>query len=251
MSQPLKASYHAYLNEQVLAPFYLQRTRQLQTLSIEALLSRKNPYLLRAKNLQIAGELVKSAVDAFLSSQEETIFGNLMEGFAIFVAQELHGGKKSTYRSVDLEFERDGTYFIVGIKSGIHWGNSDQINAMRRNFAAARAALIEQGVSLPIVAVNGCIYGRDANPLKLSAATSDTYYRYAGQDFWYFLSEDEEFYQSIIQPIGEAALERDQAFQTLYAARVNELTIAFSQRFVNLDGQIDWQKLLAHVSQRR
>lgn len=215
------------------------------------LLGRKNPYLLRAKNLQIAGELVKSAVDAFLSSQEETIFGNLMEGFAIFVAQELYGGKKSTYRSVDLEFERHETYFIVGIKSGIHWGNADQINAMRRNFAAARVALIEQGVSLPIVAVNGCIYGRDANPLKKSAITGDTYYRYAGQDFWQFLSGDDEFYQSIVQPIGAAAFERDQAFQALYAARVNELTVAFSQQFVTVNGQIDWQKLVAHVSQRR
>ncbi|XWX04235.1 PmeII family type II restriction endonuclease [Aggregatilineales bacterium SYSU G02658] len=253
MSEPLRASFQAYLSDHVVSSFYARRLKKLQDLSIEMLVSRKNPYLFRAKNLQIAGDLVKSAVDAFLSSQEETIFGSLMEGFAVFVAQEMYGGKKSSYPSVDLEFERLGNYFIVGIKSGIYWGNSDQINAMRRNFRTARYDLIERGIQLPIVAVNGCIYGRDANPLK-SAATSDnvddTYYRYAGQDFWYFLTGDDDFYQKIVEPIGEKAHERDRAFQTLYAAKVNEMTILFSRRFVTPSGDLDWHKLVAYVSGR-
>jgi hypothetical protein len=252
MNRPLHDRYNTYLSEHVLYPFYARRTQQLQGLSVDNLLKRKNPYLLRAKNLQIAGDLVKTAVDAFLSSQEETIFGHLMEGFAIFVAQDRYNGKKSKFRSIDLEFERSGTYFIISIKSGIYWGNSDQINTLRRNFVAARSTLIEQGVKLPIVAVNGCIYGRDANSAKSksSEAVDDAYYRYADQDFWAFLSDDDDFYKKIIEPIGAAAYLRDQAFQAIYATRVNEMTIEFSQKFV-VDGQIDWQKILEHVSKRR
>lgn len=83
-------------------------------------MKRKNPYLFKAKNLELASDLVKSIVDAFLSSQEETTFGNLMEGFAIFVSETKYGGFKSKFKSVDLEFERDGMYYIVGIKSGIN-----------------------------------------------------------------------------------------------------------------------------------
>jgi site-specific DNA-methyltransferase (cytosine-N4-specific) len=55
------------------------------------------------------------------SLQEEGIFGNLMEGFAIYVSKILHNGFKSELKSVDLEFERDDVYYIVGIKSGTNW----------------------------------------------------------------------------------------------------------------------------------
>jgi hypothetical protein len=202
--------------------------------------------------MQIAGELVRSAVEAFLSAQEETIFGNLMEGFAVFIVQHQYRGKKSSYRNVDLEFERDGTYFIVGIKSGVHWGNFDQINAMRRNFAAARVSLVEQGMSLPVVAVNGCIYGRDARFYGKSDVASerdDSYYKYAGQSFWEFLTGDDALYHEIIEPIGKAAYERDRNFQALYTARVNQMTIEFGQKFVH-EGQINWRALVDHVSKR-
>lgn len=109
---------------------------------------------------------MKSIVDAFLSSQEETIFGNLLEGFAIHVYKILYGGIKSELKSVDLEFKCKGVYHIVSIKSGTRWGNSDQVNKMRDNFKIARAALKERGVRKEIVAVNGCICGRDRVPLQ-------------------------------------------------------------------------------------
>ena len=82
----LYPQWHAFLAENVVAPFYLKRLEALQSLKLETVLKRKNPYLFKAKNLELAGDLAKSIVDAFLSSQEETVFGNLLEGFAIHVA---------------------------------------------------------------------------------------------------------------------------------------------------------------------
>lgn len=52
------------------------------------------------------------------------MFGNLLETFAIYVSSVVDGGKKSTLKSVDLEFSRNDIYYIVGIKSGTNWGNS-------------------------------------------------------------------------------------------------------------------------------
>lgn len=66
-----------------------------------------------------------------------------MEGFAIHISETLYGGFKSKLNSVDLEFEREGKYYIVGIKSGTNWGNSDQINRMKDNFKRAKIKLRE------------------------------------------------------------------------------------------------------------
>jgi hypothetical protein len=168
--------YHHYLREHVMTPFYVKRLETLHKLKLHDVLKRKNPYLFKAKNVELAGDLSKGIVDAYLSSQEETLFGNLLEGFAIYVSHNLYGGFKSTRKSLDLEFTRGETYYIVGIKSGIYWGNSDQINTLKSNFKRAREELRSEGVKSQIVAVNGCIYGKDANPLKIDADEDKNYH---------------------------------------------------------------------------
>jgi site-specific DNA-methyltransferase (cytosine-N4-specific) len=242
--------YYDYLAEHVITPFYENRLNNLKQLNLHGVLRRKNPYLFKAKNIEVAGELVKSIVDAFLSSQEETIFGNLLEGFAIYVSKSLHDGFKSELKSVDLEFVRDGAYHIVGIKSGVNWGNSDQVNKMRDNFKVARDILRERGITNEIVAVNGCIYGKDNVPFKKHKDAERQYYKYAGQEFWYFISDDDQLYQEIIKPIDREARQKDEEFKKAYAAKVNEMTIDFTKDFMTRDHQIDWVGLVDYVSGR-
>ena len=243
-------AYHAYLAEHVITPFYQVRLNNLTGLRLTSVLKRKNPYLFKAKNIELAGDLVKSIVDAFLSSQEETIFGNLLEGFAIHVSKTLYGGFKSNLKSVDLEFEREGVYYIVGIKSGTNWGNSDQINRLRDNFKLAKSLLRERGIKNDVVAVNGCIYGKDRIPLKLHTDPEKQYYKYAGQEFWRFISDDDTLYREMIVPIDKEARQKDEAFKKAYAAKVNEMTQQFTAEFMTADNQIDWIKLVDFVSKR-
>ncbi len=242
--------FHAYLAEHVIEPFYEVRLNNLNSLQLKSILKRKNPYLFKAKNIELAGDLVKSIVDAFLSSQEETIFGNLLEGFAIHVAKTLYEGFKSELKSVDLEFRRSKSYHIIGIKSGIHWGNSDQINKMRDNFKLAREVLRKRGIKDEIVAVNGCIYGKDRVPFKTHSDADKQYYKYAGQEFWQFLSGDDELYREIIAPIDREARQKDDIFKKSYNAKVNEMTQEFLANFMTSDSQIDWLKLIDFVSRR-
>lgn len=241
--------HYKYLAEHVITPFYESRLNNLNSLHLASVLRRKNPYLFKAKNIELAGDLVKSIVDAFLSSQEETIFGNLLEGFAVHVSQTLYGGFKSELKSVDLEFERGGAYYIVGIKSGTNWGNSDQVNKMRDNFKLAKELLRQRGVKREIVAVNGCIYGKDRVPLKRHADPDKQYYKYAGQDFWRFISEDDNLYREIIRPIDKEARRKDETFRKAYAAKVNEMTQDFITHFTT-GGQVDWVRLIDFVSKR-
>jgi site-specific DNA-methyltransferase (cytosine-N4-specific) len=243
--------YYKFLAENVVTPFYYERLMYLRcVMTLRHVLGSKNPYLLKAKNITSPDELVRSIVDAFLFSQEETMFGNRPETFAIYVSSKLYGGFKSELPSVDLEFVRDGVYYIVGIKSGISWGNSDQVNRMKDNFKAAREYFRERGETREVVAVNGCIYGKDGKPLKENADPDKTYYKYAGQDFWNFISGDDEMYREIIKPIDEEARARDEAYKKAYDGKVNGMVKEFGNIFLDDEGQINWVKLVDYVSRR-
>lgn len=221
--------YFDYLAENVIAPFYNKRLEGLNSLKLTTVLKRKNPYLFKAKNIEFAGDLVKSIIDAFLSSQEETIFGNLLEGFAIYISEVQDGGFKSDLKSIDLEFERNNIYYIVGIKSGTNWGNADQISKMKDNFRLAKEVLRTRGIENEIVAVNGCMYGKGSNSLKNKKKLKDgqivdeepdkVYYKYAGQDFWYFLSQDDNLYREIIAPLDQEARQKDEVFKLAYTCQ--------------------------------
>ena len=110
--------------------FHRRRLKSLEDLKLKTVLKRKNPYLFRAKNIVTASELVKGILDAHLSSQEETIFGDFLEDLAIFICGHVYHGRKSAAEGIDLEFAKDGTLHIVAIKSGPNWGNSSQIKRM-------------------------------------------------------------------------------------------------------------------------
>ncbi len=241
--------YHDYLIQHVLTPFYDKRFEKLSKLKLKDVIKRKNPYLFKAKNIERGQDFVDSIITAFLSSQEETIFGNLLEGFAIHISESLYGGFKSKLNSIDLEFQRDENYYIVGIKSGTNWGNADQINKMKDNFKKARYSLKTQGITSNIIAVNGCMYGKDNNPFKEDIDSDKTYFKYAGQEFWEFISEDANLYQEIIVPIGEEAKRKDELFKSNLDAKVNEMTFEFMQYFT-INGRIDWIKLVDYVSKK-
>jgi hypothetical protein len=120
---------------------------------------------------------------------------------------------------------------------------------MRNNFKVDRAILRERGVTNEIVAVNGCIYGRDGSPFKKHEDAEKAYYKYAGQDFWQFVSGDDDLYREIITPIDQEAREKDEAFKDAYAAKVNEMTQDFMGNFMT-ENRIDWLKLIDFVSKR-
>lgn len=210
----------------------------MRNLELKQILKRKNPYLFRAKNILIASDLIRLLLEAHLSSQEETLFGEFLEGLAIHVCNKTFAGRKSSFPSIDLEFSKEGVYYIVSIKSGPNWGNADQIRKMRENFREA-ADKIRQLDGIEVVAINGCCYGQDANPNK------GDYWKLCGQAFWTFISNGEqELYKQIIELLGFEARERNEAFQQAYAEIINSFTAEFVSDFCNEHGAINWDKLI-------
>jgi hypothetical protein len=216
---------------------------------LKDVLRRKNPYLFKAKNVLSAEMLVRALLDAYLSSQEETLFGNFMEGVAIFVCHQVFGGVRvlpTELTGVDLQFERDYRLYIVEIKSGPHWGNSSQINRMKQNFVAAKKLLETRFPDKPIIAVNGCMYGKEANPNR----SDGTYLKLCGQEFWSLISDNETLYIDLIEPLGHLAKQKNEAFDQQYASIVNRFTGQFISEFCHDSGMIDWENLVRWSSQR-
>lgn len=225
--------------------FHDKRLEALDNLKLSNLLRRKNPYLFRSKNLVAVSDLIKSLLDAHLSSQEETLFGDFLEGLAIYVAEQVHNGYKSSATGIDLEFVKDGARYIVSIKSGPNWGNSSQIARMKENFNTVAIVIRQGNPATNVVAVNGCCYGRNANPDR------GGYFKYCGQQFWELISDDSDFYTRIIEPLGHQAKQRNDDFADNYGAVVNRLSLEFSKTFCVQSGAIDWNKLVAFGSSKR
>lgn len=95
--------------------FHVNRIEKLKRLQLKRVLKRKNPYLFKAKNVLTPHQIVEQFLSAHLSSQEETLFGEFLEGLAIFICERVYGGKKSSAEGIDLEFEKSGVKFIVSI----------------------------------------------------------------------------------------------------------------------------------------
>ena len=225
--------------------FHEKRLKSLDNLKLSDVLKRKNPYLFKAKNTITSEQIIRGIVDAHISSNEETIFGDWLEGLAIFVNQKVYNGWKSGINGIDLEFDKDNTRYIVNIKSSKNWANSSQIPKMISQFSSAKKTLRTSNSKLNIVAVNGCCYGKDNNPDK------GEYYKYCGQEFWTFISGNENLYLDIIEPLGHNATERNKEYQILYSQMINKFTVQFLNEFCKENGKVDWEKLVVFNSGMR
>jgi hypothetical protein len=223
--------------------FHQKRITCLEELKLSQVLKRKNPYLFKAKHILTAEKIVKTLVDAHISSNEETIFGDWLEGLAIFINKNIYGGWKSGIPGIDLEFNKDKIRYIVNIKSGPNWGNKSQKEKMIIEFGDAKKTLSTSGSKLNVVAINGCCYGRDSKPHKFPKKGGD-YFKYCGQDFWEFISGNPNLYIEIIDPLGHKAKERNEDFVKAYSQMINKFTKQFINEFCKQDGSIDWEKIV-------
>jgi hypothetical protein len=228
--------------EQNIGTFHQKRIQSLDGLKLSQVLKRKNPYLFKAKCVLTAEQIVRGIVDAHISSNEETIFGDWLEGLAIFINGRVYGGVKSGIKGIDLEFDKNGLRNIVTIKSGPNWGNSSQISKMVLDFKTAKKTLRTSNSQININAVNGCCYGRDNKPDK------GDYFKYCGQRFWEFISGESDLYTEIIEPIGYKARERNDEFVKSYSIMINKFTREFANIFCKETGEIDWKKIVDYNS---
>lgn len=231
--------------EENIGTFHQKRIERLNKLKLKTVLKKKNPYLFKAKHLLTANEIVQGIADAYISSGEETLFGDWLEGLAIFINHKVYGGWKSGIPNIDLEFDKHNARYIVNIKSGPNWGNSSQISKMKSDFKTAQRTLRTSNSNLVVVSINGCCYGIDNHPDK------GDYFKYCGQEFWEFISGNGDLYTGIIEPLGHKSKERNDEFMESYSNMINKFTRDFIKDFCKPNGEIDWIKLVEFNSGKK
>jgi hypothetical protein len=225
-----------YVNENVV-DFHKHRIKSLEGLKLEKLLN-KNPYLFKAKNITTAGQLISGLLEAFLSSSEEKLFGDFLEGLAVFVAEMTCDGHKSSAPGVDLEFLNNGVHYIVSIKSGPNWGNSSQQDKLEQDLKNAVTRVKQSKHGSNVQPVLGICYG------KTKTSYLRGYMKVVGQNFWYLISENQHLYTDIIEPVGYRAKEHNDAFLDEKDRMTNRFTKQFIDRFCDESGTINWVKLV-------
>lgn len=226
-----------------ISDFHEHRLAAIQTLSLHKLLE-KNPYLFKAKNINKAHELIESAMEAFLSSSEEKMFGDFLEGLAIFIAGKTIGGHKSASQGVDLEFEKGKTYYLITIKSGPNWGNSSQHKKLVDDLRDAEKRLKQSKHISNVQSVLGICYGKTKTIFH-----KDGYLKIVGQNFWSFISDNKDLYIDIIEPIGYRAKEHNDQYNKERDGITNKLVKLFIEKFCDENGIINWIKVVKSNSE--
>lgn len=218
--------------------FYKSLIVKINDLDIKKVMKRKNPYLYRAKAMENASEIVESVLSAFVSSSEETIFGNcFFEPIAIAAS----GGNKALAEGIDIMIQnkKSNTIYAIAVKSGPSVFNSDSKKRQEENFMAA--AKLAQQAKARYEAYIGYCYGKKKTN---SRGKVKLYQELAGKKFWAELTGDEDFYIKIIGFMGTLPEQYVSSYKESYNKAFNRLVREFSNDFCKKDGSIDWEKLV-------
>lgn len=232
--------------EDNIGDFHKRRLDKVRAIQLKDVLKSKNPYLFKAKNVTKANEIIESILNAYISSSEEGVFGGWLERLAIFINDSVFHGRKAGISGIDLDFDKDGKRYLVAIKSGPNWGNGGEVEKLIDQFNTARKRLSTSGAIVNVVCVNGCCYGKTREKYEYKA--NGNYYKFCGQRFWELISGDKHLYTELIIPLGHEAEEKNFEFKESYGSLVNRLTKEFLEDFCNLDGSINWNKLIVFNS---
>ncbi len=224
--------------EENIGKFHAARIEKLKSLKLDSLLKRKNPYLYKAKDLNTPQAVVESLASAFISSAEESMFGDWLEGLAIFVAGVVYNGYKSTAEGIDLELDKDGIHYLISIKSGPNWSNSSSLKKLKENFNKAKRIYRTSGNKNACEAIEGCCYGKDNVPQK------ETHQKLCGARFWEFISDIENLYIDIIEPLGTNATEKNHIYKAEYDRMITRFTQDFASKYCDKQGNILWDEIV-------
>jgi len=106
------------MNEKA-AEFRQCRIKSLESVTLERLLDKNLPLLLRAKKGSPASRLVEGLLDNFLSLPEERFLEDLLRDLAVSIMNKTHGGHRSPTADADLEFISDGINHIISAEPDI------------------------------------------------------------------------------------------------------------------------------------
>ena len=235
-SRKLEALIKKCLND-----FHERRIEKLKKLRLRQVLRRKNPYLFKALGTEQAAEIVKRILEAYASSSDETIFGNV---YFEQIATNLPNVTVSTGKGCDLVLEENKVVHVYALKSGPNPFNSSAKERQNTEFLELKSRLMKlQKQFDPVLAY---AYGRR----NKSSSGKFIYRQSSGQAFWKEVTGDDDFYLKLIRLMRDEPLKKVEKYKSDWDATINKFTKEFTEDFCLPDGHIDWEKLTQFVSAR-
>jgi len=219
--------------------FYRRRIQALDSLDLDRVLSRKNPYLFRANGIANAPDMINEILSAHVSSSDEGIFG---EEFFEPICQAVSGAQTAAAKGVDFVIETPAAFEAIALKSGPNVFNSAQVSKQNQQFEEIQRSLRATLRSLrkEFIPVMGCGYGRVASaPTK-----SRKYHKLAGQAFWEHLTCDSEFHLKLVRLMRDDPDRHRPIFKEASDRAVNRFVGQFTSRFCDDSGNIMWERLV-------
>ncbi len=215
--------------------FYDRRIAKLSTLDLKKTLRRKNPYLFRAVGLLDANEVIERLLNDFMSSSDETIFG---DAFFEPLAKDLGAGIASPTEGVDVVIETKTSYKAIAVKSGPSVFNAQSRRRQHQDFQALRSRMMK--LQKHFEAIVGYSYGK-----KNSLPNENKIFtELAGQTFWAELTGEKDCYLKIIEAMQDLPVRHKDRFNEEWAKAKNRFAKEFITDFCDEDGAINWNKLL-------
>jgi Type II restriction endonuclease EcoO109I len=231
----------------LLGVLYNKRFAALEKLTLERLLN-KNPYLYRALGIADSSEFIMQLMIAFVSSSDETIFGNdFLEPLAIFAAKNSNQ-HDDLERSVtvgagagqDIAIETATSYLAISVKSGKNIFNAQSTKGQQSEFTALTSRLKKINKELrPII---GYGYGRKR---QVKASNVE---KMAGQAFWQLLTGESDFYLRLSNAMTSFSGEHGAVYKTIFEKRHQQFLREFMLNYVDVNGTIVWQDVVAFNS---
>jgi len=217
--------------------FYRRRLQKLNDLRLADTLKKKNPYLFRAIGMEKASDIVERLLQAFMSSSEETIFG---DAFFEPIVKAVCSGVAAGGAGVDVVVETQDDYTVISVKSGPNWGNSSQVAKLRDDFMTASRVFANKKLKKQFRALLGHCYGRKCG----QPSSRCMYTTKSGQAFWEEITGDSEFYLKLIRAMRDHPRANRVVYDKAWSSAVNRFTKEFLDGFSKSDGSIDWEKLV-------
>jgi len=225
----------------------------LENLSLKRILRRKNPYLFRALGNEVASDIVEQILHAFISSSDETIFGDaFFEPIALIVSR----GKVADAGGVDFVIETPRRYLAIALKSGPNIFNASQKRRQNQEFQELRSRLYK--IHKQFDALLGHAYGRR----RADPSGKWIYRERSGQAFWAEITGDPNFYLKLIRLMRDIPAKHKKRHRLMrdipakhkkrqteeWGAAVNRFTVEFANDFCFPNGRINWDQLVEFVS---
>lgn len=201
-------------------------------------------YILRTEQERLVSSLIKQLIDEYFSDIQKVIFEEFCRTMVFDFCKMKDYATRSSLHGIDLELDKDEVHYLIHVNGDTKWGNSSQIIYMVDAFKKAQSILHASNAKSQIRFVNGCCYGIENKPDK------GDYIKLCGQQFWEFISGNNQLYIEIIEPLGYRAKERNQEFLEEYSRLINLFTQEFMNNFC-MDGRINWEKLVRFNSENK